>query len=240
MTLFLLLYLAILWPVVGDELDLAKLDGFFAGRDELSNLQKAEALLAMRSQESSTDYETLWRGGRIYHYLAEAQSNRNAKLASFEKGLNLSRRAVARMPNRPEGHFWLAANLGGMSELKGVWSSLRSLSSIREEFEKVLEIAPTCESGNAYLALAEMKLRLPGFWGGDDKKGIELLEKGLKLSPANHEMKLTLARTYAKKGRKAEARALLHQILASVDPAMTPKELADIRRQAQIVSHDLR
>lgn len=217
----------------GEDSIFAELDKLFAGRDELRNLHRAEALLADRSKEHPSEYESLWRAGRIWYYLAEGQKEKKFKLNYFEKGLNVSRRAVEVKPERPEGHFWLAANLGEASEIRGIWSSLRSLSTIRLEFEKVLEIAPTFESGKACLALGEMNLRLPGLLGGDDNKGIELLEKGLQLAPGNHEIKLALASAYAQKGRKTEARKLLEQILESPDPAMTPRELADSQSQAQ-------
>jgi tetratricopeptide (TPR) repeat protein len=239
MTLSLILFLAVIRPGPGEGSNYAKVDELFAGRDDLFNLQKAEALLASRRKEFPPEYETLWRVGRIYYYLGEAQKDANGKLKYFEEGQIASRLAVGAKPDRPEGHFWLAANLGEASELRGIWSSLRWLSTIRMEFEKAFEIDSSVESGKAYLALGEMKLRLPGFLGGDDKKGIQLLEKGLHLFPGNHEIKLALSLAYSQKGRKAEARELLQQILGSTDPAMTPRELTEARTQAQKRLHNL-
>jgi tetratricopeptide (TPR) repeat protein len=233
MTLLQLLLFAVSWPQRGEDSIYAELDKFYAGRDEVGNLQRAEALLAARIKGHPTEYESLWRAGRIHYCLAEAQKEKNAKLKYYEAGVEVSIRASKLKPERPEGHFWLAANLGSSAELKGIWASLRSLSTIRSEFEKVIEIAPTYDFGNAYLALAEINLRLPGFMGGNDQKGIALLEKGLLLFPDNHNLKLTLASAYSKKSRKPEACKLLQLILESTDPQMTPRELAEARSQAR-------
>ncbi len=229
----LAILIAASWPLLGDDPPFAELDRLFAGRDELRNLQRAEALLIARTKEHPLEYESLWRIGRIQYCLAEAQREKNAKLKYYESGVEVSQRAAKLRPDRPEGHFWLAANLGSSCELRGVWASLRSLSTIRLEFEKVIEIAPSYDYGNAYLALAEINMRLPGFMGGNDQKGIELLEKGLQLAPHNHDLKLTLASAYSKKSRKPEARQLLQQILESTDPQMSPRESAEARSQAQ-------
>jgi hypothetical protein len=34
----------------------------------------------------------------------------------FEQGIEAGRKAVAVQPNRPEGHFWIAANMGALAE----------------------------------------------------------------------------------------------------------------------------
>jgi|WetSurMetagenome_2_1015567.scaffolds.fasta_scaffold40436_2 tetratricopeptide (TPR) repeat protein len=212
---------------------MAELDQLFAGRDEIQNLQKADALLSVILRKQPSQYEFIWRAARIKYYLAGTQREKSQKSRFFEEGMNLSRRAVEVEPSRPEGHFWLAANCGEFADLRGVWASLRLLSTIRQEFEKVLQIAPGFEQGKAYLALGEMKMRLPSLLGGDDLKGIQYLQEGLRLAPGNHELKVSLATAYLQKHREAEARSLLEQVLKSVDPSMTSRELNDVREQAQ-------
>jgi hypothetical protein len=43
------------------------------------------------------------------------------------------------MPNKPEGHFWLGANLGGYAQLKGPLSGIAAAKRLREEMETVLK-----------------------------------------------------------------------------------------------------
>ncbi len=210
-----------------------ELDQLFGARDETQNLQKAEALLATYLSRQPSHYEYLWRAGRIKYYLAEAQKEKNLRSRFFEEGMDLGRRAVAADPSRPEGHFWLAANCGEYADLRGVWASLRLLSTIRSEFEKVAQIAPGYNSAKAYLALGEMKLRLPSLLGGDDTKGIQYLQEGLRLAPDCHEIKKSLAAAYLRKHREAEARRLLEQVLNTADPSLSPRELKEIRQQAE-------
>jgi tetratricopeptide (TPR) repeat protein len=220
------------WSQAADSL-LNEVDQLYNGRDVVQNLQKADELLTTCLRQKPFHFEYLWRAGRIKYYLAEAQKEKSLKMQLFEEGMNLCRNAVAADPSRPEGHFWLAANTGEYADLRGIWASLRLLSTIRQEFEKVVQISPGYNFGKAYLALGEIKLRLPSLLGGDDAKGIQYLQEGLRLAPDGHELKYSLATAYWQKKRQREARELLEQILRTAYPSLTPRELQEIRHQAE-------
>ncbi|HKP84761.1 MAG TPA: TRAP transporter TatT component family protein, partial [Blastocatellia bacterium] len=135
--------------------------------------------------------------------------------------------------NRVEGHFWLAASDGEYADMKGALQSLGLGKIIRKEFEAALAIDPMYENGAAYLALGQIDLSLPRLFGGNEKRGIERLEQGLKAASNNAEIKIALADAYDKKGRKDEARKLLESVLSANDPARTPNELEELRNKAR-------
>ena len=57
-------------------------------------------------------------------------------------------------------------------------------------------------------------LQAPRVLGGDTKKAIEYLEKGVRLGPNNSLMRYHLAEAYEAAGRNAEARKQLDEVMA--------------------------
>jgi len=159
-------------------------------------------------------YQFLWRASRACYFvgdhIAEAE-----KARLFERGIETGRLAISLEPNAVEGHFWLAANYGGLAEQKGPFKALQMIKKIRAGMETVIRLNELYENGGAYLALGEMDKRLPGIIGGNLDRAILRLEKGLSVAPNNLEIKLSLAEAYLERKRKDEARPLLHEIIKS-------------------------
>jgi hypothetical protein len=76
-------------------------------------------------------------------------------------------------------------------------------------------------------------LNLPRLLGGNERRGIERLEEGLRVGPNNAELKVTLAEVYIKKGKKDEARKLIDSVLSVNDSARSPVELQELRTKAR-------
>ena len=221
-----------LWPPVQSD-QIVQAERLFAGRDDIGNLGRAVSLLEDLGARQPKNYEILWRLSKYRYYSSDRETDSARKKKLLESGVDAGKKALEVDASRPEGHFWLGANYGDLAELKGAFSSLSLIKVIRKEFEAALNADPTYENGASYLALGEMYLSLPTLLGGSDRRGLELLEKGLQAAPTNAELKLTLAETYAKKGRKDEARRLLDSVIRDPDPARTPRELQEIREKAR-------
>jgi Tfp pilus assembly protein FimV len=69
---------------------------------------------------------------------------------------------------------------------------------------------------------------------------VELLERGLEAAPTNADVKVTLARAYAKSGRRDDARRLMEQVLASRDPLKTAAEQEHVNDKARRLLAELR
>lgn len=219
---------------------LLRAERLFAARDNIENLKRAVFHLEDLLARDPSNYEALWRIAKYQDYLSDREKDTPKRLRLLEVGIEVAKKAVRIDNNRPEGHFWLAANYGDYAGLKGAFKSLWLIQTIRREFETALKIAPAYENGNVYLALGEMDIRLPRLLGGNDGRGIDMLEKGLKVGPSNAGLKLTLAENYLRIGRKEEARRLLESVLSLHDPARTIMEQKELITNAQRLLEGIR
>jgi tetratricopeptide (TPR) repeat protein len=212
---------------------LKEADALFKARDNIESLKQAMSIAERAAATSPPSYDWLWRLAKFRYYLADRESSKDQRAKLFQAGADAARKAIAADPSRVEAHFWLGANTGELADLKGALQSLGLVRMIRKEFETALSIDPNYARGTTHLALAQMDLRLPRLFGGNDRRGLERLESGLKVGPDNDELKIALAEVYLKKGRTDEARKLLQSILTDDDPLRTPLETRDLRAKAK-------
>jgi tetratricopeptide (TPR) repeat protein len=233
LALVLALILTLLVAAAAQETPFAKADDLFAARDNLESLKQAISMAeALRAKEPA-NFEVVYRVAQYKYYLADREPDKAKRLKLYEAAIEAAKKAVTLDTNRVEGHFWLAANDGEYADLKGAMSALGLVKTVRKEFETALAIDPTYKNGAIYLALGRLDLELPRLFGGNDARGLARLEAGYKAAPTNAELKMTLAETYEKKGRKDDARKLYESIISSSDPVRTPNELTELRTQAR-------
>lgn len=207
-------------------------DSLFTFGENVEQDKKSLAAIERVLHAGANDYQWLWRAARAYYYVGE-EADKNGKLAFFQKGISVAQRAVAAEPNAVEGHFWLAANYGGSSELAGALKALQTVKKIRAEMETVLKLNDRYQDGGAYLALGEMDKELPRIVGGNLSRAITRLEAGLKIAPHNLEMKLSLAEAYKEDGRKDDARRQLQEIIARPVTASRAKAERHVHEKAR-------
>ena len=135
------------------------------------------------------------------------------KLAAYDRGREVGKRAVELAPRNPEAHFWYAVNTGRWGTTKGVLRSLFLLPTLREEVEIILMLAPN-DPGALGLA-GNIELALP--WGDLDKADANF-RKGLKVDPHYTAVRLDLARLLIKRGKYDEARRELRRVLNEKEP----------------------
>jgi tetratricopeptide (TPR) repeat protein len=220
---------AITFSAFAQEAAIQKADKLYADRDKVESLRQAVALV----EKDVTNYEAMWRLAKFKFYLSDHESDKERKSKWLQGGIAAAEKAIKLDTNRVEGHFWRGANKGEYADLKGAFTGLGLIKTIRREFETALRLDPTYAKGTIHLALGQLSLQVPRLLGGNDKRGLEMLEEGLKYGPANAELKLALAEQYIKKVKKAEAKKLLEEILKEDDPLRTPNEQTDLRNKAQ-------
>jgi tetratricopeptide (TPR) repeat protein len=208
-------------------------DQLYAARDNPESIKQAVLLLEQLTVREPANYEGWWRLARARYYAGDRENDKAKKPRLFQSGVEAAKKAIALDANRVEGHFWLGANEGEYADLKGALQSLGLVKSIRREFEAALAINPAYESGAIYSALGQIDLNLPRLLGGNERRGIERLEAGLKVGPDNAELKVTLAEVYQKKGRKDEAKKLLESVISVNDTARSTKEMEELRTKAR-------
>jgi tetratricopeptide (TPR) repeat protein len=218
---------------LAQETSIVKADKLFAARDSIESLKQAVLLVEDVTKREPENYEGFWRLARFRYYVADHEKDLAKKGKILQTAMDAGKRAVELDTSRVEGHFWLAAATGEYADLKGALQSLTLVKTVRREFEAALAINPAYENGDIYSALGQIDLNLPKLFGGNERRGLERLEAGLKIGANNSDLKVTLAEYYIKKGRTAEARGLLDGVLSLTDPARSPLEQEDIKTKAR-------
>ena len=141
----------------------------------------------------------------------------DARIASYEGGRDVARRAIAMAPRSPEAHFWYAANLGRWAVAKGRLQAVFVLATLKQEIQTVLELDPDFVPG---LAVAgSFYLETPALLGGDVARAEGYLRRALSLDPHFTRARLELARCLIARRRYDEARRELKTVIEERRPS---------------------
>ncbi len=156
---------------------------------------------------------------RVYFQWGDVRAKDDGeKLAAYDRGREVGKRAVELAPKNPEAHFWYAVNTGRWGTTKGVLRSLFLLPTLREEVDIILSLAPD-DPGALGLA-GNIELALP--WGDLDKAEANF-RKALKGDPHYTAVRVDLGRLLIKRGKYDEARKEFQRVLEEKEP----RSLAD-------------
>jgi tetratricopeptide (TPR) repeat protein len=211
---------------------IAQADKLYAQRADLKRAREGIVVLARALVADSSSYDAAWRLARLNYFLGAHTNDNTERDKAFDKGIEAARLAVKLQDAKPEGHFWLGANLGGEARQSAL-SGMTSIDEIREEMEKVIRLDEGFEGGSAYMALGQVDLEAPGFLGGDSKRAVQVLEKNLHFGTNNALYRLRLAQAYLAVNRKEDARKELNLVLnMTPNPDYLP-EYNDAAREAR-------
>jgi hypothetical protein len=188
-------------------------DALYAERSSIEKARQAVAVLRRARMADYGNYDAIWKLSKYDYYLGGHERDEQHQLEAFREGITAGEAAVKLAPDKPEGHFWLGANLGGRAKVQGPLYALSSVPDIRREMETVIKLDDSFQAGSAYLALGQLDLELPDVMGGDSKRAVEELERGLKVGQDNALLRLQLAKAYYVVKRPADARAQADAIL---------------------------
>jgi tetratricopeptide (TPR) repeat protein len=199
-------------------------DALYARRENLTEARAAAAIWAKRLEASPRDFESAWKVARARYWLGGHAPEQDRK-AILEAGIAAGRSAVALEPNRPEGHFWIAANMGALAESYGLRQGLKYRSDIKAELLTVQRLDPGFQQGSADRALGRWYYKVPGLFGGSKEKSEEHLRRSLQVAPQSTASHYFLAETLLDGGRRADARAEFQRVLdAPLDPDWAPED----------------
>src|SRR4029078_9492621 len=94
--------------------------------------------------------------------------------------------AIPAASDRPEGHFWIAANMGALAESFGLRQGIKYRTPVRDELETVLRLNPGFLNGSADRALGRWYYKVPRLFGGSQKLAESHLRASLTYSPASN------------------------------------------------------
>ena len=227
MSCILVFYLASFWGAgLGPDVlqPSADPDALYARRADLSSARQAAEIWQARLQQSLRGFESAWKLARAGYWLG-THAPGGERRAFLEQGIAAGRKAVALEPNRPEGHFWIAANMGALAESFGLRQGIKYRGEIKNELLTVLRLDPAFQQGSADRALGRWYFKVPGLFGGSNKKSEEHLRRSLTYDPSDAASLYFLAETLIDMKRQSEAKAILERLIAApINPAWAAED----------------
>ena len=203
--------------------DIANADQLYGQREDLMQLRRGIVSLRQALTKDPGNYEAAWKLAKFNYYLATHTDDATERDNAFQDGIASGKIAVELQNEKPDGHFWLGANYGGAADQSAI-QGLATVNDIRKEMETVLRLDEGYQNGSAYMVLGLVYLNAPSIAGGDPKKAVEEMEKGLRFGEPNAFLHLHLAEAYRKVGRNDDARRELRKILSMTpDPNYLPE-----------------
>ncbi len=134
---------------------------------------------ALRYSHLREDIE--WKLSRCFWTLAEQTGNPQKKAAFFKKGIQFGQDAVSRYPQNSYAHTWLSLNSGSGALLEGIMRSIYKRDTIKDGFEKAIELDP--KNAVAMAGLASWYQHVPAIFGGNQQKALVLIDRAINLDP---------------------------------------------------------
>ncbi len=200
----------------------------YRAREDHASVTRAAAVWAATA---ASDFEAAWKLSRASYWIG-THAPEAERRAALERGVSAGEAAAQLRPDRPEGHFWLAADMGALAESFGIVQGLKYRSRIKGELERVKVIDPIWQEDSADSALGQWYFEVPRLLGGSHAKAEDHLRGVLDRFPQSMTALSFLADLLAADGRTPEARVLLQRVIAApLDPDWAP-EGRDFQRKA--------
>lgn len=200
-------------------------DALYTDRENLASARKAADIWAARLQANPKDFESAVKLAKARYWLGTNGLPEAERKAALEAGIAAARSAIAIAANRPDGHFWLAANMGALAESFGVRQGIRYRGAIKDALLMTLKLDQGFLQGSADRALGRWYFKVPGLFGGSNKRSEEHLRKSLTYNPNSVISRIFLGDTLADMGRKDDARKEYQAAIdAPFDPDWTPED----------------
>jgi tetratricopeptide (TPR) repeat protein len=199
-------------------------DALYRERATIAKARDAAAIWDARLASNPRDFESAWKLARIMYWIG-GHDQPDARRKALERGVEAGRVASMLEPQRPEGYFWMAADMGELAESFGLRQGLRYRGAIKDALETVLRLDPSYLQGSADRALGRWYFKVPGLFGGSKKESEAHLRKSLTYNPISTASHFFLAETLFDMNRTAEAREELKKVVdAPLDPDFEPED----------------
>lgn len=224
----------------GHEVPAGDPDALYRDRENLASARRAAAIWESRLAADAKDFESAYKLARARYWLGTNGLPERERKAVLEAGIAAARAAIAVNAARPEGHFWLAANMGALAESFGLRQGIKYRGQIKDALLTTLKIDPAFLQGSADRALGRWYFKVPGLFGGSNKRSEEHLRKSLAYNPNSVISHLFLGDTLADEDRRDEARKEYQAAIdAPFDPDWTPEDRR-FKEQARLALARLR
>jgi len=234
--IILLMTLALCLPGETPEELILQGDALYARRHEPLLAGQALAKYREALALAPDNYEAMKKNAQAMFFIGDNAANNDEKQKIFKGGMDLAKKIIALNPGRVEGHYWLGVHTGSYGEARGVLKSLFLKNDIIAAMNKAIAIDGSYEMGGAYCVLGRLYFKVPGLFGGSNRKSRQNLEKCRSIAPKSSVNLLFLAETYWALGEKKLAVEVLEHLLAmEPDPLWVPETEKDKLEGAKLL-----
>ena len=203
-------------------------DELYRQREDLASAKRAAEIW---TANANTEFESAWKLARAAYWIG-GHAPQGERRAVLERGVTAGEAAVSLKPGRPEGHYWLAADMGALAESFGVSQGMKYRSRIKSELEQVMAIDAAFEQASPVTALGRWYYLVPRLFGGSRSKADEHYRRTLEQFPNSVTALFFLAESQIAQRKPAEASQLLQRVIdAPVDTAWAP-EIREFKHKA--------
>lgn len=202
-------------------------DALYNDRETLASAQKATDIWAARLAANPKDFDSAYKLAQARYWLGTNGLPEAGRKAALELGIAAARTAITLNTGRPEGHFWLAANMGALAESFGMRQGIKYRGPIKDALLMTLKLNPAFLDGSADRALGRWYFKVPGLFGGSNRQSEMHLRKSLTYNANSVISHLFLAETLEDLGRKDDAR---RECQAAIDAPLDPNWAPEDRR----------
>lgn len=223
-------------PAVFPDVDTAeKADRLWQEREDPGKTAEAIAAYEGLLRENPDDYAVLLRLSRLYYWAGQLleTTDKEDAIDHYGKGIEYGEKASAVAPDRPGGFFFEAANLARRNNLKGTFSNLWGISTVRKLNEKTASIDPSYFYNGTDRFFCAFYTKLPGLLGGSTTKAIEFGKRAVEAYPDYAGNRYFLAEAYVRDGKNDLARKELEAALSLPDdvfPDAVPEQRMEKKR----------
>ena len=209
-------------------------------REDLGKAAEAIAAYESLQKEKPENYDILLHLSRLHYWIGQNLESTNQKdsLSHYGKGREVGRKASEVAPDKPGGYFFEAANLARENNLKGTFSNLLGISTVRKLNEKTSSIDPDYFYRGPDRFFCALYTKLPGLLGGSASKAIEFGKRAAEAFPNYAGNRFFLAEAYVKEGKNDLARKELEAAVALPDnalPDVIPEQRVEKKRAAELL-----
>jgi tetratricopeptide (TPR) repeat protein len=177
-------------------------DASYHDREHLASAQKAADIWAGRLASNPKDFDSAYKLAQARYWLGTNGLPEPGRKAALEAGITAARAAIAINANRPEGHFWLAANMGALAESERFRQGIKYRGQIKDALLTTLKLNPAFLDGSADRALGRWYFKVPGLFGGSNKESEAHLRTSLSYNPNSIISHIFLAETTPARKRR--------------------------------------
>jgi hypothetical protein len=203
-------------------------DELYRQREDLSSAKRAAEIW---SANAGTDFEAAWKLARAAYWIG-GHAPEGERRAALERGVVAGETAARLRPDRPEGHYWLAADMGTLAESFGISQGMKYRSRIKAELERTAAIDAAWEQASAVTALGRWYYLVPRLFGGSRTKADEHFRRALDQFPHSVTALVFLAESLTAQKKTDEARTLLQRVIGAPGEADWAPEVRDFKRKA--------